>query len=543
MLGVCNIFKVVIVEDEEKICNMISTFIDWNKVGFEVIGTASDGITGKALIKQVHPDVVITDIRMPGCDGIEMIESVKEEFPDIDIIIISGHKNFEYAHRAIKFGIRYFLLKPIIEAELMEILAEISENHEKLFTQQSEMISMQDRINTQNDILRNNFTQDLCADKNYISHMTRSEINSKYATKFTDSKYCVLIARCNKRYNNDMSGGENILINLLPLVKRSYVDAADELVYDINDYGLVIVINYNEQQGSRIREAHQVFHNNAVQRIKALGLYLFYIGVGNQVSSIQQLQDSFTSAELAIRSRVFSNSEGFITYCGSLDYNADTRSIVSDDYYLQLLGHIKKHNESGMERWFVELNSKLNDFPALNLSQLYSICMQAFGYVADLVENSCKNQFDRAKLLQECNMALLDANSVPNVVKLLAGQINGLAQHFFNDEESGHNQHVRKAIAYIEEHYSDQLKLGDVAKHVYLNPTYFSEVFKEECGVTFTDYLLNVRIEGAKKMLRETDIGIVQIAANAGYLDAKYFSKIFTRVVGIKPTGYRKLYR
>ena len=534
--------KVIIVEDEEKICNMIATFIDWNKMGFHVIGTAKDGLTGKELIKREQPDVVITDIRMPGCDGIEMIESIKTEYPDMDIIIISGHKNFEYAHKAIKFGIRYFLLKPIMESELEEILIEICERHRKELNQQSEMRYMQARINTQNDILRNNFLMDLCDEKNHFSNTMLPEINSKYAAGFATARFCVLLARCNKKYSNDISGSENALMNILPLVERTYGDLTEELIYGINDYGLVIVLNYREMERNSIKERHAVFYKNAAQRIRALGMYLFYIGVGHEVSMIQHLHRSFFSALLAIRNRVFVKEEGLLSYNGNFSEQEDTLSIVSYDSYSQLLEAIKKQNEAGMEQWFLELHTRLREIPSLNLSQLYSICMQVFDYVERLIEKNCRDTIDRIHVLQELKIALLEANTLNGVVRALREQVNALARHYFNDESSGQNQHIRKAIAYIQENYGSPLKLEDVAKHVYLNPTYFSEIFKMECKVNFSDYLLDIRIENAKKMLRETDLSVAQIAAKVGYSDAKYFSKIFTKVVGIKPTGYRKLY-
>lgn len=534
--------KVIIVEDEEKICNMIATFIDWDKLGFHIIGTARDGLKGKELIRREQPDVVITDIRMPGCDGIEMIESIKEEFPDMDIIIISGHKNFEYAHNALKFGIQYFLLKPIMESELEEILVKISERRRKNLTQRSKIQDMQERINTQNNILRNNFLTGLCAEENYYSNMMINEINAKYATSFAMEHFCVLIARCNKKYSNDTSGSENALINIVPLVEQIYGDLTEELIYGMNDYGLVIVLNYKQSDKDSISERHQVFCKNAAQRIMALGMYLFYIGVGCEVSSVQELQHSFFSALMALRNRIFSKEEGLLVFDGKYHEQEDITAIVSYDKYYQLLESIKKQNEAGMEQWFWELTARLQETPSLTLSQLYSICTQTFEYVERLIEKNCRDKAEHHCTLQKLKIALLDANTVNEIVRILQHQISSLAKYYFNDEESGQNQHIRKAIAYIQENFGAPLKLEDVAKYVYLNPTYFSEMFKMECKVNFSDYLLNVRIENAKKMLRETDYSVAQIASKVGYSDAKYFSKTFTKVVGIKPTGYRKLY-
>ena len=285
--------KVLIVEDEERICNMIASFIDWNAMGFEIVGTAQNGILGKEIIKKTMPDVVITDIRMPGCDGIEMIEGLKDDYPDMDIIIISGHKHFEYAHKALRFGIRYYLLKPIIETDLEEILVEIREKHEKKAYQKNRIEDMQEKITRQNDALRRGFIKDVCSDNNAFSNMLIHEVNEKYATDFSDTEYCVLVVRCNKRYSNDNSGGENILMNVLPLAERAYSGAVNEILCDINDYGLVIVLNYDIEAKDELLQKHIQFQKSAMQRIEALGVYLMYVGVGTEVSVIQDVNKSF----------------------------------------------------------------------------------------------------------------------------------------------------------------------------------------------------------------------------------------------------------
>lgn len=114
---------------------------------------------------------------------------------------------------------------------------------------------------------------------------------------------------------------------------------------------------------------------------------------------------------------------------------------------------------------------------------------------------------------------------------------------FFYSYDDLDNNYIRQAVRYIEDHYAQPVKLEDVAGYVHLNVTYFSEMFKAERGITFSEFLANVRLEHAKKLLRDTDYGIAQIASEVGYADAKYFSKVFNKSIGIKPTGYRKLYR
>lgn len=119
--------KVVIVDDEERICQLIQALINWEEMGLQVEGMAHNGIDACEVVRKVRPDILITDIRMPGCSGLELIEKVKKTCPELEIIVISGYAHFEYAQQAIKFGVGHYLLKPINRAELTETLEKLKQ--------------------------------------------------------------------------------------------------------------------------------------------------------------------------------------------------------------------------------------------------------------------------------------------------------------------------------------------------------------------------------------------------------------------------------
>ena len=124
--------KVVIADDENRICRLIQALIDWDEIGLELAGFASNGIEALALLKREHPDILITDIRMPGCDGLDLIRRAHEICPDLQIVIISGYANFSYAQTALKYGVYDYLLKPINKEELCETLQKIKVKIEEM---------------------------------------------------------------------------------------------------------------------------------------------------------------------------------------------------------------------------------------------------------------------------------------------------------------------------------------------------------------------------------------------------------------------------
>lgn len=119
--------KVVLADDEKKILLLLQKLIDWERLGYEIVGTANDGLRALELVRELHPDLLITDVRMPGCSGIELIQQAKELQPDLHFIIISGYRQFEYAQNALKYGVEDYLLKPLKKEELTGILMRLSD--------------------------------------------------------------------------------------------------------------------------------------------------------------------------------------------------------------------------------------------------------------------------------------------------------------------------------------------------------------------------------------------------------------------------------
>jgi two-component system, response regulator YesN len=133
--------RVLIADDESKVCQLIEKLVDWDALGMEVVAVAENGIEALEKIKEFHPDIVITDIRMPGYDGLDLIRLGKEEAPKAEFVIISGYRHFEYAQMAIRYGVNAYLLKPIKKDELTETLKRLSTR----FRAQTEQLSQEEK--------------------------------------------------------------------------------------------------------------------------------------------------------------------------------------------------------------------------------------------------------------------------------------------------------------------------------------------------------------------------------------------------------------
>lgn len=159
--------RVIIADDEERICRLIKALVDWESMGMEVVGVAANGLEAIDLVKIWEPDILITDIRMPGCDGLQMIEQVRGTNPEVEIIIISGFAHFPYAQTAIKFGIGDYLLKPINKIELNQTLQKLGEKVRYRKASEWDRQQMVEDTQLARNRMKNNLIADLL-DKNDI---------------------------------------------------------------------------------------------------------------------------------------------------------------------------------------------------------------------------------------------------------------------------------------------------------------------------------------------------------------------------------------
>ena len=153
--------KVIIVDDEKKICQLIQFLVDWEKMGLEVAGVAYNGIDALRLVEELEPAIIITDIKMPGCDGLELIQQVQQRKQDIHFIIISGYQDFEYARKAIRYGVRDYLSKPVQKDELEETLQRVAA--ERLENQEHEqnVNILRNKVQQQSTQIKQTFLKNL----------------------------------------------------------------------------------------------------------------------------------------------------------------------------------------------------------------------------------------------------------------------------------------------------------------------------------------------------------------------------------------------
>ncbi len=532
-------YKLLIVDDEYWVRKRLLTTIDWNALGICEVFDAEDGKEALGICIQYEPDIIVTDINMPELTGIELMQALNESALYPRIILISGFNEFEYARSAIKLGVVDYLLKPIDENELKNIVKNIIDDFEN---EKKEKEMFEDLVDYSDEI-RKRVLADLLTGKMEQPGSSILRLKNFLGIDFPFSSAICLIAHSKSVLNTDKSDYvedtllsfsiSNILGDILPLFLQHF------FLLSVEDLNVAVV--FSEKTGEELQKTIQEIAKSVNHQLEELFNINIAFAVGEEAADILELCKSFKSARYAINSYNFNDWNNVLNYGKNgandnlniqsvyFDYNLKSvaahvkscdREAASHDLGLLLDEFLKQHSQSP-----TSLQIKLFYINAMNT--LFKECLVS-GPPSEEFLNFCIDSLDDIGAFFTPEKLM---NSLQNIVDFLLneyGEFIGNKRHWLFDQITG----------YIKENYTSPLTMKDVASKFYLNPCYFCKLFKNETGLTFTHYLMRLRIEEAKKLLLSNK-KMYDIAAAVGYDNVQYFSTIFKEIEGVTPSQYR----
>lgn len=523
--------KVVVADDEERVCRLIVALGNWEELGIQVVGTAANGIQALELIRKEKTDILITDIRMPGLSGLDLIEKVRQIRPEIKIMIISGYANFEYAQNALKQGVSDYLLKPINKDALNEALAKMAGEVRKV---RQENVDIQNERKEELIKLRTRIFQDISYDRTL--QLTEDLMRERYYLNVQPGIYQVIALRqdvedCRVFKNSiDFIWEKTKEIMLREITKECY----DFVVSEDGEY-LYGLMNYPQRNSEKIRQVVRSCFNQMFARNDYLGSTQLSLSFGNAVKDADKIAGSFVSANRALAERILEGT-GKI-----LEIDAESEVLFEKqlvDKFTRNLGSALQMLDVEEVRNIVEnIQEEAVNTPGVHgweIVEMVCQCGSIFIMRLDIPDKSDLQEEFR----NNCYICITVDDLFSYLFRFMAQKINQMIAA--REEDSV--RPVRMAKQYIHNHYQEQITLEEVSEYVGLTPAYFSVMFKKETEIGFAKYLINERIEGAKDLLRETNLSVADICRKVGYNDAKHFTRLFEKNVGVKPAVYRKLY-
>ena len=483
---------------------------------------------------------------MPGYDGITLIEKSKKLDPDISFIIISGYRDFEYAQSALKFGAEDYLLKPVSKEELEQIILNVIDKKTLKHQRNKMEADMQKELSQKRELLHGQLARDILDKRCRIESLEIPSFQENYSVSFIGSDFQVVIFQIDhsesvKTIENTIAI-DTILQKTELSLSKYLTNHAHEILCVHRDFSLIYILNVKNTTGLSFRDQEHL-HETAVQKISEYGKWRITLCNGRVVHDIEHLHESYDDAEFARRDRILRGCGKILEKRITLPVEDELRSFDMDE----LENRIKKSIDSGLHSEIEDIfiNSVIplgNSRRIQNPDTVYKL----FRFTAD----SCMKQILKLSvddshiesLQSETEKIMSNAGSIERLSSQLAELYCITLDNLFSLKRVKDYRPIRIAKEYIDDHYSENIDLNIVSKEAGFNPAYFSSLFKKETGINFKEYLLQKRIETAKELLVSGNDTIMLISEKVGYKDVRYFSKIFSKTVGIKPNMYRKIY-
>ncbi len=531
--------RLLIAEDETRIGQLIRKLIHWEELHLECAGVVENGKDAYQAIERDHPDVVITDIRMPKINGLDLIEMVRKQYPDIRFIVLSGYREFEYAHRALQYEVDGYLLKPINEAELNEALAKTVAALDDKRREAIEKQQMQREVDESRQIIRRDFLRTII-EQEESGAFTDMEAEGRIPVELTGDIFRAIDIKLDAADPDVVTRKEEKMIadRVTAIVEQNFSGFTDEvLCCEKDSMHIYCLFNYRSGKSKEIRNCISLILSEIKNYLIRFEQFEVTIGIGSERAAFPETRISIREANRAVNNRIHLG-------CGRLIYSEnveDLRLYVSPvkGAAEELTGLMEAHKSAEasalVRKIFEDYTSEENAD--------YSGCYEIAEELTDLLfERMEGEEGELSKNRKRMQSRCQNINSLPALSGYVADEYARTIDLMREAAESESAKPVRIAKAYIDEHYGDKIVLEDLAELVSLNPVYFSVLFKKETEMNFSSYLTHVRMEKAKELLRTTNETIAAVGAKVGYKDSRHFSQTFTKTVGVKPVLYRRLH-
>jgi len=530
--------KVFLVEDEYIVRNGIKNNIPWEEKGYEFCGEAADGEIALSMIRSTKPDIVITDIRMPFMNGLELTKIIRRELPDTEVIILTGYGEFEYAKEGIRLGVAEYLLKPVNADDLLSVIDSLADK----ISEKKKFALLQDRYDQ--DMEESNRQKR----REFFYHLVTGDYS---VTEILDR---------GSELGMDLSAG---CYNMILLSVQSDAHASEEFSRKINKISAELeqleqderaILFDRDLDGKAIllkadsEEELSSYMESETKRITEIlqghsGIHYFG-GIGSCVRRLSEIPQSWKDACLAFSHRYLSE-ENIILDSKTLKMSPETAreeavvSSIDPSVFdrTKVRNFLRQGNPCEAEFFVQEfVKETIGEAMESTIIRQY-VLMDVFFVVTAFLDEI---GVGREVITEDESMSPLVAQQNPAPQAYIQRLLEKAME--LRDRAAGdrYGDVVEKAKEYISKNYADpEISLESLAAYVNFSPNHLSMVFSKKTGQTFIKYLTEYRIGKAKELLRCTGKRSSEIALETGYQDPHYFSYVFKKTEGMTPTQYR----
>lgn len=532
-------YKLMIVDDEQEVRQGIIKKIDWHHYHFEVVGEAENGIEALDVIEENVPDVVITDISMPLMDGLALSSAIRERYPTVKVVILTGFDDFKFAQQAIKYGVSDYILKPVLPKDIGELMEKLKDEIEKEIADKEDKEKLQRHYRDSMPILKESFLTSMILDTPDIHEIEKKV--SFFEMDLHGSSFASAVISL----NTDSVGEELSSETDIELMKFAITNITQEIL-DKHSLGEAFLYDNMTVVVSGVDSADRATVCNKMisvleeirQNVEKFLKLSVTIGLGSIYNSLERMKESYRSAITALEYKLVLGSNKVI-FLDDIEPESTDTVILDDNKERALISSIKFGKEQDVLQAVDGLFDHLTSVKA-PIKEYYLYFMEIITVLSKLVRTF---QVDVVNVLPEnygIDQLIREFNTMEEVKQWLTKLCLELQVQVSSKRLNATQMLLEKAKDYIDKHYDDhELSVQKLADHLYISSSYLSLIFKKEANQTFLKHLIEVRLTAAKELLRDPSIKVTEVAERVGYPDVSYFSYFFKKNFGVSPREYR----
>jgi two-component system response regulator YesN len=521
--------KVFLVDDEKGIVDGLHKLIGRYIPECEIVGVAYNGLEGARLIQERQPDIVITDIRMPHADGLDMISRLKTAGCQAKFILLSGYADFEYARQGMRLGVTFYLNKPVEEEELRDCVCKVMEaiRDERAKLQEVDDLKQEVHSHVLESALRDII--DAGSDNPvYVGELLHLARIPQERSRFL----CVLL-EFDGSLSTLMESGLNWVFSQVDRALRQY-RAVYRFRYSGTQVAVVVTDGAFIEYEGLLRAVNRL--KESVFREIKLSMT---VGIGTVKEQAGDISLSFEEARQALSYKVIRGVGAVIPYPEIADLMVG-RPIVSEELIDKLEAALDNTDEDGCVGAIREIFRWIGTEHGMRPADLQ---LQCLNILLSSVRKMSFQQLQQNDLLGHHILSLEGISRFTTLDRLeewMIEVIKGIICFKLEHHIPKKKDVIAEIKEYVTEHYDEAISLAELSARFFINPYYLSQLFKQKTGDTYLNFLAQVRINKAKELLEKTDLKVYEICKTVGYSDAQHFARLFEKLTGCKPSEYRR---
>jgi two-component system response regulator YesN len=533
------LYKLLIVEDEEIFRRVLPTIIDWNSIGFEVAGVCENGYKALEFLDKTEVDAILTDIRMPVLNGLELAMEVKSRFPKTKVTLFSAFNEFDYAKKGIECGVYGYILKSDGEDEII--------NH---FIKLKGVLHKEHQISMDSEDIwrkRENLFKEMMENHSEMDEKAVAMIQ-KVGIFATNKDYRMTLFQIDEYKHLTFYSGADRVRSIHELIRRYLYEHIE-----IQNKGTVISLNeffcvlWTLPEEDFVRDVTELYENLKEE----LGMYKknedecleISCVIGNRAANLQELCNSYSRLRESFLHKAYignclvhdndldHNGKRIFTFTEEERWMKEIMVLVNGKAHVKLIEYLETLKVQCIDAKLTEIDM-ISGFAV----KLVLTIMGALGEMGKKTDMFVDKANGMIKEIGHCETIVM-------IFKKLEAFIVEAFDVLHEENNMKNRRIVDEALAYIKENYSGQISLEELARYVNVHPVHLSRLFSKDVGNTFKYILTEVRIEEAKRLLKDINYRVYEISCMVGYEKPRYFSELFRNVTGLTPLEYREKYK